>query len=186
MRIYKLLSVLLEYPSAELREHLAEIEQLIDTLEHVTEEDQQGLGKFIAWAQSLPFTELQEHYVKTFDLTPDNALYLTHHLFEEQDRARGPALVRLSEYFQAQGYAIEKGELPDYLPLLLEYVSTLPDAQNARQFLQQAVEVAALLAQNLENRESPYGLLLRIVERQGQRAESYEATAPREEKAQSL
>lgn len=185
MRIYKLLSVLLEYPSAELREHLAEIEQLIDTLEHVTEEDQQGLGKFIAWAQSLPLTELQEHYVKTFDLTPDNALYLTHHLFEEQDRARGPALVRLSEYFQAQGYAIEKGELPDYLPLLLEYVSTLPDAQSARQFLQQAVEVAALLAQNLENRESPYALLLRIVERQGQRAESYEATAPREEKAQT-
>ena len=72
---------------------------------------------FIAWAQALPFTELQEHYVKTFDLTPDNALYLTHHLFEEQDRARGPALVKLSEYFQAQGFAIEHGELPDYLPL---------------------------------------------------------------------
>ncbi len=185
MRIYKLLSVLLEYPSAELREHLAEIERMIDTLEHLTEEDQQGLGKFIAWAQGLPLTELQEHYVKTFDLTPDNALYLTHHLFEEQDRARGPALVRLSEYFRGQGFAIEHGELPDYLPLLLEYVSTLQDEQNARQFLHQAVEVAALLARNLENMESSYALLLRLVERQGQLAEAVVHEAPRGDRDQA-
>ncbi|MFH0351283.1 MAG: nitrate reductase molybdenum cofactor assembly chaperone [Chromatiales bacterium] len=185
MQIYKLLSVLLEYPNAELREHLAETAQMIGTLEHATPEDQQALLDFIAWAQSLPFTELQEHYVKTFDLTPDNALYLTHHLFEEQDRARGPALVRLSEYFQAQGFAIEKGELPDYLPLLLEYVSTLPDAQNARQFLHQAVEVAALLARNLENMESPYALLLHIVERQGQLAEAVVHEAPRGDRDQA-
>ena len=70
---------------------------MIGGLEHATPEDQQALLDFIAWAQALPFTELQEHYVKIFDLTPDNALYLTHHLFEEQDRARGPALVKLSE-----------------------------------------------------------------------------------------
>ncbi|MDQ3776090.1 MAG: nitrate reductase molybdenum cofactor assembly chaperone [Pseudomonadota bacterium] len=179
MRIYKLLSVLLEYPNAELPEHLAEIEKMIGGLEQSTPEDQQSLLNFIAWAQTLPLTELQEHYVKTFDLKPDNALYLTHHLFEEQDRARGPALVKLSEYFQAQGYTIEKGELPDYLPLLLEYVSTLPDEQNARQFLHQAVEVAALLARNLENMESPYALLLHIVERQGRLAEAVAHEAPR-------
>ncbi len=179
MQIYKLLSVLLEYPNAELQEHLAEFEQMISTVEHATPEDQQALLDFIAWAQALPFTELQEHYVKTFDLTPDNALYLTHHLFEEQDRARGPALVKLSEYFQAQGYTIEQGELPDYLPLLLEYVSVLPDEQNARQFLHQAVEVAALLARNLENMESPYALLLRVVERQGQLAKAVADEAPR-------
>lgn len=185
MRIYKLLSVLLEYPNAELREHLAEIEQMIGGLEHATPEDRQALLDFIAWAQALPSTELQEHYVKTFDLTPDNALYLTHHLFEEQDRARGPALVKLSEYFKAQGYTIDAGELPDYLPLLLEYVSTLPDEQNARKFLHQAVEVAALLARNLENMESPYALLLHIVERQGQLAEAVAHEAPRGDRDQA-
>ncbi|MGH8531354.1 MAG: nitrate reductase molybdenum cofactor assembly chaperone [Gammaproteobacteria bacterium] len=184
MWIYKLLSVLLEYPNAELREHLAETARMIGGLEHATPEDKQALLDFIAWAQALPFTELQEHYVKIFDLTPDNALYLTHHLFEEQDRARGPALVKLSEYFQAQGFAIEHGELPDYLPLLLEYVSTLPDEQNARKFLHQAVEVAALLARNLENMESPYALLLRIVERQGQLAEAVAHEAPRGDRDQ--
>ncbi|MGH8490927.1 MAG: nitrate reductase molybdenum cofactor assembly chaperone [Gammaproteobacteria bacterium] len=185
MQIYKLLSVLLEYPNAELREHLAEIKQTIGGLEHATPEDRQALSDFIAWAQALPFTGLQEHYVKTFDLTPDNALYLTHHLFEEQDRARGPALVKLSEFFQAQGYTIEKGELPDYLPLLLEYVSTLPDEQSARRFLHQAVEVAALLARNLENMQSPYALLLRIVERQGQLAEAVAHEAPRGDRDQA-
>ncbi len=185
MQIYKLLSVLLEYPNAELREHLAEIEQMIAGLEHATPEDRQALSDFVAWAQALPFTELQEHYVKIFDLTPDNALYLTHHLFEEQDRARGPALVKLSEYFQARGFAIERGELPDYLPLLLEYVSTLPDERNARQFLHQAVEVATILARNLENMESPYALLLRIVERRSQLAEAVAHEAPLGERDQA-
>ena len=131
MRLYKLLSVLLEYPTAELIEHLGEIEATIPALEQATGEDREALWNFLAWARGLPLTELQAHYVKTFDLTPDNALYLTHHLFEEQDRARGPALVRLSEYFTQQGFEIDRGELPDYLPLILEYVSTLPDMASA-------------------------------------------------------
>ena len=112
-------------------------------------------------------TELQAHYVKTFDLTPDNALYLTHHLFEEQDRARGPALVRLSEYFTQQGFEIDRGELPDYLPLILEYVSTLPDMASARGFLEQTTDVANVLAKNLALMESPYAALLCMVARHG-------------------
>jgi len=99
VRFYKLLSVLLEYPTKEFIEHLGEMEETLPALEPATGEDRETLRTFLAWARSLPPTELQAHYVKTFDLTPDNALYLTHHLFEEQDRARGPALVRLSEYF---------------------------------------------------------------------------------------
>jgi nitrate reductase delta subunit len=171
MRLYKLLSVLLEYSTQELCEHFAEIEQVIPTLDQASDEDKQALRNFTAWARSLPLTEWQALYVKTFDLTPDNALYLTHHLFEEQDRGRGPTLVRLSEYFRTQGYEVGNGELPDYLPLLLEYVSTLPDASKAQRFLQQSAHVAAIVAQNLESIESPYAPLLRIVERHGKLSE---------------
>jgi nitrate reductase molybdenum cofactor assembly chaperone NarJ/NarW len=171
VRLYKLLSVLLEYPTRELTGHLGEIEGTIPTLEQTTGEDREALWAFLAWARGLPLTELQAHYVTTFDLTPDNALYLTHHLFEEQDRARGPALVRLSEYFAQQGFEIDRGELPDYLPLILEYVSTLPDMANARGFLEQTADVANVLAKNLALMESPYAALLCIVARHGKISE---------------
>ncbi len=167
MQLYKLLSVLLEYPTRELIEHLGEIEGTIPALEQASGEDREALRTFVAWARGLPPTELQAHYVKTFDLTPDNALYLTHHFFEEEDRARGPALVRLSEYFTQHGFEIDRGELPDYLPLILEYVSTLPDMASARGFLEQTADVANVLAKNLVLIESPYAALLSIVARHG-------------------
>lgn len=169
MLLYKILSVLLEYPTKELVDHWEDIEQAL-TLDHAADEDQRALSAFIAWAQHLSLTEFQGHYVKTFDLTPDNALYLTHHLFEEQGRDRGPALVSLSEYYKSEGFEIDGGELPDYLPLILEYVSTLKDAMSARAFLGQSAHVCALLAENLEKIESPYAPLLRIVERHGRLA----------------
>ncbi len=172
MRLYKLLSVLLEYPTQELSGHWAEIQALIPALDHATEIDRQALTGFVAWARELPLLKLQEEYVKTFDLSPDNALYLTHHLFEEQDRQRGPTLIRLSEYFKQAGYTIEGGELPDYLPLILEYLSVLDGENRVREFLQQSAHVAAIVAGNLDKMASPYAPLLRIVERHGQPVEA--------------
>jgi nitrate reductase delta subunit len=167
MRLYRLLSVLLEYPTRDLIEHLRD--ESLPAL--AVGEDREALRRFIAWARGTPLIVLQAHYVKTFDLTPDNALYLTHHLFEEQDRARGPALVRLSEHFAAEGLEIQKGELPDYLPLVLEYVSTLPDPMSARRFLEQTAEVADRIGNNLAAMDSPYAALLAIVARHGRPAE---------------
>ncbi len=167
MQIYKILSLLLEYPKAELREHWNEIKALIPTLEHTDHEDQQALLSFMEWAGNLSLTEYQAHYVNTFDFTPDNALYITHHLFEEQDRERGPALVDLSEYYKAEGFEISEGELPDYLPLVLEYVSTLVTEIDVRLFLQQSAHVSEIIATNLEKINSPYAQLLRIVQRHG-------------------
>ena len=167
MQVYKILSLLLEYPKQELRDHWGEIKQLISTLKSVSEEDEQALLNFMNWAGALSLTEYQAHYVNTFDFTPDNALYLTHHLFEEQDRERGPALVDLSEYYKAEGFEISEGELPDYLPLVLEYVSTLSTETDVRLFLQQSAHVSDTIANNLEKTESPYAQLLRIVQRHG-------------------
>ena len=167
MQIYKILSLLLEYPKPELLEHWDEIEQLIPTLEPAGKEDHQVFLDFMAWAAALSLSEYQAHYVNTFDFTPDHALYLTHHLFEEQDRERGPALVDLSEYYKAEGFEISEGELPDYLPLVLEYVSTLSSEMDVRLFLQQSSHVSDTIAQNLEKINSPYAPLLRMVQRHG-------------------
>lgn len=166
MQVYKILSLLLEYPQPELCKHWDEIKDLILTLT-LNQEDQKALLDFMDWADGLSLTEYQAHYVNTFDFTPDNALYLTHHLFEEQDRERGPALVDLSEYYRAEGFEISEGELPDYLPLVLEYVSTLSSETDVRLFLQQSAHVSEIIAKNLEKIHSPYAPLLKIVQRHG-------------------
>lgn len=167
MLLYKLLSLFLEYPPRELCECWDEVIESIHTLQDTREDEKQVLLEFVAWAQSLPVTKFQEEYVRTFDLNPSNALYLTHHLFEEEDRDRGPALVELSEFFKSEGFEIRHGELPDYLPLVLEYISTLDDKVSARMFLTNSSHVSEILANNLEAMNSPYAPLLRIIERHG-------------------
>ena len=166
-QIYKILSVLLEYPTKDLTDHWVEMNQLIDDMPNLAEEDKTIFRDFTQWASSLSLTKLQAEYVNNFDMTAENSLYLTYHLFDEQDRDRGPALIQLAELYKSTGFEIGDGELPDYLPLILEYVSTMGDDTSARAFLQQTSQAAEIIASNLEKNESPYAPLVRIVECHG-------------------
>jgi len=166
-QVYKVLSVLLEYPRKELVENWDEMRQLVSELPELTVEDKDRLTGFIEWASVLPLTQFQSKYVDSFDMTAENSLYLTYHLFDEQDRERGPALIQLSELYKSTGFEIGDGELPDYLPLILEYVSTMDDAASAQAFLKQTSQAADIIASNLEKNASPYAPLVRIVEHHG-------------------
>jgi nitrate reductase delta subunit len=174
MELLKLLAVLLDYPDAELLNALA-----VDTLEmtpatFVDRLDAEGLFAVEERAQVAAFLEgllatgideLQQRYVQTFDLTPAHSLHLTHHIFGEE-KTRGPALIDLSEIYRAYGLQHDEKELPDYLPLMLEFASGL-DADEARVFLGDVAKVLRQLAGNLEEAQSPYAPLLRIVEHYG-------------------
>ncbi len=175
MQLYKILSILLSYPNQELIEHLTELEQSIGGLKGASEADQEILHEFLNTLKDCSLTELQADYVQTFDLTADHSLHLTHHLYEEQDRARGPTLVNLIDYFKSTGLELKCKELPDYLPLLLEYASTLEDELSARVFLRETSPACATIADKLEEAGSPYAPLLRLVERHGHMAESKSA-----------
>ncbi|BCG63090.1 MAG: nitrate reductase molybdenum cofactor assembly chaperone NarJ/NarW [Methyloprofundus sp.] len=166
-QVYKVLAVLLEYPRKELVENWDEMQQIVAALPNLAEEDKSSLTDFIASAADLSLTKLQAQYVDSFDMTAENSLYLTYHLFDEQDRDRGPALIELSELYKSTGFEINDGELPDYLPLILEYVSTMDDASSAHAFLQQTAQAADIIASNLEKNASPYAPLVRIVEHHG-------------------
>ncbi|HIF54503.1 MAG TPA: nitrate reductase molybdenum cofactor assembly chaperone, partial [Methylococcaceae bacterium] len=85
----------------------------------------------------------------------------------EQDRERGPALIELAELYKSTGFEIGDGELPDYLPLILEYVSTMDEEASALAFLQQTSQAVDIIATNLEKNESPYAPLVRMVARHG-------------------
>ncbi|MDO8464344.1 MAG: nitrate reductase molybdenum cofactor assembly chaperone [Gallionella sp.] len=164
MQIYKILSVLLEYPEQELIDNLPEIRAIIDKSIDIDAEERAALRKFLDYLVSKPLTEMQADYVDTFDRTPENSLHLTHHLFgEESDRNRGPALIDLSEMFKEYGVTTVTNELPDYLPLLLEFASHLDDNE-ATVFLSDVNKVLRLLTENLTKAGSPYAAPLSIIE----------------------
>ena len=166
MRLYKIMSALLEYPDQALKSAIPEIDGLLQGEFALNAEESAVIRKFTDWMSGMDVTELQASYVQTFDMTPDHSLHLTHHLFGD-DRGRGPALIDLTEYYKEYGMLADEKELPDYLPLILEFASTLDDVE-AKVFLSQTVKVLTQLAQNLEKAESPYAPLVRIIEKRGQ------------------
>jgi nitrate reductase delta subunit len=88
------------------------------------------LDAFVAtWAER-PAVELVTHYVETFDLHKRTGLYLTYYLFGDR-RQRGMAFLRLKHLYEAAGWELSTRELPDYLPLMLEFAALAPDGLGA-------------------------------------------------------
>ncbi len=159
MSIHKILSILLEYPTEEMRRHHFEIRRRA-----AADLDDAGLKRidaFLSYAGSIDLIDLQAEYVQTFDQTPEHSLHLTHHVFGE-DKARGPALIDLSELYRRHGLEIGTNELPDYLPLILEFTDQIPAAEACR-FLADAGKVLEVLTANLERSGSPWANLLHVV-----------------------
>ncbi len=170
MIIYTILSRLLDYPDPDLKGNIDAIHEAVSKTTAIEEQERRTITTFLEQLRTQSLMELQQEYVQTFDMVPEHSLHLTHHLFGD-DRGRGPALVDLSEHYKGMGMGMKEGELPDYLPLILEYVSVL-DELAARMFLADARKVLTVLAANLEESESRYAPLLRLVENRGQLAQT--------------
>ena len=162
MQIYKLLSVLLEYPEQELIDHLPELPARLAECGDTDDAERSALCAFIDHLASTPLTQLQENYVQTFDMTAEHSLHLTHHLFGD-DKNRGPALIDLGELYKDYGVEVQGNELPDYLPLILEFAAYLDDSE-AMVFLSDANKVFKVLTDNLNKAGSPYAALVSIIE----------------------
>lgn len=176
MQTYKLLAALLDYPSDTLLAELASAVSgaggalpLVVSVDHegiFRVEEREAIAAFIEWMLAQEATDLQGQYVQTFDLTPEHSLHLTHHLFGD-DKNRGPALIDLSEYYKSFGFQMQdERELPDYLPLILEFVSQLEEPES-RVFLGDAAKVFKVLAANLEQNGSPWAPLIRVIDNHG-------------------
>lgn len=162
MQIYKLLSTLLDYPNQELVEHIPELRDFVSQNKEIDRAERDALQSFLTHLQSMSLTELQAEYVQTFDMTAEHSLHLTHHLFGD-DKNRGPALIDLGELYKDYGVEVVTNELPDYLPLVLEFVAYL-DGNEATVFLSDAKKVFAILTENLQKANSSYAALLSIIE----------------------
>lgn len=163
MALYKILSVLLDYPSQDLLDADPEIRAEIARNPAIDASEKAALNAFLDHLDGTELTGLQESYVKTFDLTPEHSLHLTHHFFgDDNDRNRGPALIDLGELYKDYGIETTTNELPDYLPLVLEFAAMLEDTE-ATAFLADANKVLTVLTDNLTKASSPYAPLLSII-----------------------
>ncbi|MGH2874406.1 MAG: nitrate reductase molybdenum cofactor assembly chaperone [Solirubrobacteraceae bacterium] len=145
-RLFKLCSLLLCYPDEEL---LAARLQLA-----AAARDLPGLARFFAWWAGEDARALQEGYVATFDLDRRCGLYLSY--YEQGDRRdRGAGLLRLKRMYRAAGLPLAGGELPDYLPAMLEFAALAP-AGWGEVMLREHRPALVLLAAGLRECGSPY------------------------------
>jgi len=150
MQIYRILSALLSYPQAELIAAIPEIKLILADMPEFDEPLQALLDEL----QGKPLIRLQENYVASFDRTPSQALHLFEHIHGES-RDRGQAMVDLIEEYRRYGFEPEASELPDYVPLFLEFLS-LPDEETAGKLLGDAIHVIAAIGMRLQRNDSPY------------------------------
>ncbi|MDD5205393.1 MAG: nitrate reductase molybdenum cofactor assembly chaperone [Desulfobacterales bacterium] len=152
----KLISLLLHYPDEDLVNGLSEMEAVVSELDR--EGARKACSDFLHYLRSTPLLRIQEEYTRTFDLDPSMCLNLSHHKLGD-DRERGNALAALSGLYQAAGFEMSTGELPDHLPLVLEFLSICPEGAGEVIKADYRNEVNGL-ARRLNKEESSYAGLL--------------------------
>ncbi|WP_412971431.1 nitrate reductase molybdenum cofactor assembly chaperone [Glaciecola sp. MF2-115] len=157
MKILSILSRLIDYPSDVLYAHGKEISDLIANDNNLNESDKTALLAFVEQRFGDSLLDWQSDYDGLFERGRSLSLLIYEHIHGES-RDRGQAMVDLLEQYKAAGLDIGVRELPDYIPLFLEFVSTQGD-DNAKGWLQDIAPILALLTVRLEKRECNYSAI---------------------------
>jgi nitrate reductase delta subunit len=152
-KLLKLISLLLQYPDKEIYS--------------LHWDNEPGTNETLPWTENLKIfadyfhnntlEALQENYVQTFDFNDKANLYLTYSQ-NNKDKERGKALAELKEIYSVAGFELESTELPDYLPLMLEFVF-LADKKISMDLLLRFRDPIVTIHQNLSEQNSPYAAL---------------------------
>lgn len=169
---YKALGALLLYPSVDLLEALDELYTILEQDGCLPAQHLKQMQKLRAHLSETDLIDLQEEYVALFDRNRLLSLHLFEHIHGDS-RDRGQAMVDLIALYNSKGLDIGSRELPDYLPLFLEFLSQLPK-QEAQEYLGDSINVVAALGVRLKNHGSPYFTLLEALQ-------SLTATEPNKE-----
>ena len=161
MRELKAIAVLLDYPGPAIQEHAGELAEVFHACEQLTPETRRALADFLSRRQRDDLFDLQAEYVGLFDRSRSLSLHLFEHVHGES-RDRGQAMVDLQNLYFEQGLEPVARELPDYVPLFLEFCSCLPEAQ-IQGWLEELAHLLRLLHARLAERESDYQWLFRAV-----------------------
>lgn len=154
----RVLARLLQYPDSESREHLAPMRAALHGARMVGRQPLARLDELIDGLLAQSAIDTEEDYVQLFDCGRATSLHLFEHVHGDS-RDRGPAMIDLAKTYEAAGLYLAEGELPDYLPVVLQYASTQPPAQ-ARAFLAEMVHIFNAIFAALQKRESRYASVL--------------------------
>ena len=164
------LAHLLSYPGADLRQALPELQEAVTREGALSQARQRGLDKLTASLSVLDPFEVEEAYVELFDRGRATSLHLFEHVHGDS-RDRGPAMIDLIKTYEQAGLLLDPakvgGELPDYLPVVLEFVSTLKPEQ-VRDFIGEIAHILNAVHTALLRRHSLYAHVLGAVLEIGQ------------------
>jgi nitrate reductase delta subunit len=156
----KIASFLLQFPEEGFAETLHSVEEAARVLP--PERPRRIFEEVIAGMQRTPLLELQEAYTRIFDLNPATSLNLTYHRWGNEKK-RGEALVQLNSMYRDADYANTSGELPDFLPMILEFLAVAP-AEGGAAVLETLGEEIRALAARLKDTGTVYASLLEALD----------------------
>ncbi len=157
-KTFKALGIFLWYPNEEWLKGTSDLCSLIAQEALVSKEQIARLRAFAAQIKTADLLDLQEEYVDMFDRVRSLSLHLFEHVHGDS-RDRGQAMVDLAERYKELGFSLAASELPDYLPVFLEYLSMLPK-EEALEELGNIGHILAGLSKRLAERGSPYSAVL--------------------------
>ena len=152
------LAVLLSYPDGERRRHLSEIAQVLHREQALPADRVAELDALIGRLDRGDPLDIEADYVQLFDRGRATSLHLFEHVHGDS-RERGPAMIDLAKTYENAGLFLAEGEMPDFLPVALEFASTQPPRE-ARAFLAEMAHILNTIFAALQKRRSAYASVL--------------------------
>ena len=161
MIVLRALGALLSYPREEIWQALPEIAEAIRASQLIPAAQREDLLTLIDELCAGDLLSVEERYVELFDRGRAASLHLFEHLHGE-GRDRGQAMVDLKRLYERAGYELSSRELPDYLPVVLEYLSCR-DLRETRELLGDCAHILRRIGQSLIARGSSYATVLQAL-----------------------
>jgi nitrate reductase delta subunit len=172
----RVLARLLAYPDAELRSHVGALREALHEERAVEPQRLAELDALIETLALAPALETEAAYVELFDRGRATSLHLFEHVHGDS-RDRGPAMIDLAQTYEKAGMYLAEGEMPDFLPVVLEFTSTQPPRE-AREFLAEMAHIFNSIFAALQQRESAYASVLgALLELAGEKAQPVQIAA---------
>ncbi len=154
----RVLARLLSYPDAALRQHMDELREALRREHAVSATRLMEIDALMTNIERQTAIDAEADYVQLFDSGRRTSLHLFEHVHGDS-RDRGPAMINLAQTFEKVGLFLAEGEMPDHLPVVLEYASTQP-ALEAREFLGEMAHIFNVIFNALDGRRSAYAAVL--------------------------
>ncbi|HMN75254.1 MAG TPA: nitrate reductase molybdenum cofactor assembly chaperone [Burkholderiaceae bacterium] len=154
----RVLARLLGYPDAALRAHLDEMRGALREEQALSAPRLVEIEALMASIARQSAIDAEADYVQLFDSGRSTSLYLFEHVHGDS-RDRGPAMIDLAKTYEQAGLYLGEGQMPDHLPVVLEYASTQPPRE-ARAFLAEMAHILNAILAALDKRASRYASVL--------------------------